>query len=159
MIMGVSGSGKTTVGRLIAKKLDWPFLDADDLHSNDTIAKMASGTPLNDADREPWLDKVALRISTAASGGENLIIACSALKNAYRRKLGVETLPIELVHLVAPHKTIRQRIEARAGHFFPAEILDSQYRILEPPSQAFVANATLTAESIATAVISRVLVP
>ncbi|MCG6498241.1 gluconokinase [Kitasatospora sp. A2-31] len=131
VVMGVSGCGKTTVGRRLADRLAVPFLDADDLHSAANRATMASGRPLDEADRRPWLEAVSEWIRTAAdrSGG---VLACSALRHAYRALLRPPGADVWFVHLSLDPALALQRISARKGHFMPPELLDSQYRTLEP---------------------------
>jgi len=136
VVMGVSGSGKTLVGRRLAERLGWRFQDADDLHPPGNVAKMRSGRPLDDADRGPWLDLVAAAIDTAVSRGEPVVVACSALRRAHRQRLGLPRGSVRLVHLTAPAGVIRKRIEQRVGHFMPATLLDSQLATLEPPGPA-----------------------
>ncbi|WP_344623780.1 gluconokinase [Kitasatospora arboriphila] len=131
VVMGVSACGKTTVGRRLADRLGVPFLDADDLHSAANRAKMASGRPLSEADRRPWLAAVAEWIHTAAdrSGG---VLACSALRREYRELLRPPGADVWFLHLALDPAVALQRISARKGHFMPPELLDSQYRLLEP---------------------------
>ena len=136
VVMGVSGSGKTLVGRRLAERLGWRFLGADDLHPPGHVAKMRSGRPLDDADRGPWLDLVAAAIDAAVSRGEPVVVACSALRRAHRQRLGLPRASVRLVHLTAPADVIRKRIEQRVGHFMPATLLDSQLATLEPPGPA-----------------------
>lgn len=134
--MGVSGSGKTTVGRLLAERLDVRFVDADDLHPPSNVAKMAGGTPLDDEDRRPWLDLVRAEIAWALGGGEGLVVACSALKQVYRERLVRPGEPIRVVFLSGDPETIARRLTARAGHFMPPGLLASQFEALEPPDDA-----------------------
>jgi carbohydrate kinase (thermoresistant glucokinase family) len=136
VVMGVSGSGKTVVGRRLAKRLGWRFLDADDVHPAANVQKMASGVPLDDADREPWLARLASELADAIARGQPVVLACSALKRAYRGQLGLPDPAIRLVHLDGPREVLRKRAEQRAGHFMPATLLDSQLATLEPPGAA-----------------------
>jgi gluconokinase len=135
VIMGVSGSGKTVVGHLLAARLGWAFHDADDFHPVENVRRMKSGQPLTDADREPWLTRLAALLDTAAEGTP-LVLACSALKRSYRQRLGLPHPGRRLVSLVGPADLLRKRIEQRAGHFMPATLLDSQLATLEPPAAA-----------------------
>jgi gluconokinase len=135
VIMGVSGSGKTVVGRLLAARLGWAFHDADDFHPAENVRKMEAGMPLDDSDREPWLTRLAAVLDTA-SGGPPLVLACSALKRRYRQRLGLPHPARRLVSLTGPADLLRKRIEQRAGHFMPATLLDSQLATLEPPAAA-----------------------
>jgi len=133
VIMGVSGSGKTDIGRRLAERLGWAFRDADEFHPAENIAKMRSGVPLVDADREPWLAALAAVLDRAVAKGLPLVLACSALKRGHRTRLGLPRPSIRLVHLDGPPEVIRKRIEQRAGHFMPATLLDSQLAALERP--------------------------
>jgi carbohydrate kinase (thermoresistant glucokinase family) len=133
VIMGVSGSGKTEIGRRLAERLGWAFRDADEFHPAENIAKMRAGVPLVDADREPWLAALAAVLDRAVAKGPPLVLACSALKRGHRTRLGLARTSIRLVHLDGPPEVIRKRIEQRAGHFMPATLLDSQLAALERP--------------------------
>jgi len=131
VVMGVSGSGKTTVGRAIAARAGWPFLDADDLHSPESIARMAAGIPLTDADRWPWLDRIADWI--AAHRGEPGIVACSALKRVYRDRLRAANPDLRFVYLKATPQEIADRLARRTDHFFPPALTRAQFRDLQEP--------------------------
>jgi gluconokinase len=134
VVMGVSGSGKTVVGRRLAVAIGSRFYDADDLHPPENVARMRAGTPLTDADREPWLVRLgALVDGTLADEGPGIVLACSALKRAYRHRLRVDDPRVRLVHLAGPEPVIRARIEARTDHYMPASLLPSQLAALEPP--------------------------
>jgi len=135
VVMGVSGCGKSTVGAALAQALGWPFLDADDFHPPQNVAKMAAGIPLTDEDRWPWLDRAvdALRTTTAAYG--NAVLACSALRHAYRARLG-HAGAIRFVHLRGDAATIAQRLATRQHRYMPAALLASQFATLEPPDDA-----------------------
>lgn len=132
VIMGVSGCGKSSVGEALAEALGGRYIEGDDMHSPASIAKMQAGTPLDDSDRWPWLDRVG---ETQARGENTTIVGCSALKRIYRDRIrkaaGREVL---FVHLFGPKEVIAQRIKARLGHFMPAWLLDSQFAALEPPT-------------------------
>ena len=133
VVMGVSGSGKTAVGRALARRLGMPFHDADDHHPPGNVAKMSRGEPLSDADRGPWLD--ALReLVTAALGDGGAVLACSALARRYRERIGTGRAGVRLVFLDGPPDLIRARIGARRDHFMPAALLDSQLAALERPA-------------------------
>ncbi len=127
--MGVSGSGKSTIGRALAERTGLPFLDADDFHPASNIKKMKSGQPLNDEDRKPWLERLAVELS--ASGG--CVLACSALKESYRNILESGSADITWVYLEASKELIRERLQKRSGHFMPPSLLDSQFQALEVP--------------------------
>src|SRR5688572_18958173 len=123
--MGVSASGKSTIGRLLAQRTGWPFLDADDLHPPHNRAKMEAGTPLTDADRWPWLGQVAEWIAQRADSG--CVVACSALKRAYRDQLREADPDLRLVYLQCDRDMIVERIGRRAGHFFPLSLVAAQF--------------------------------
>ena len=132
LLMGVSGSGKTTIGELVAKRLGWRFIDADDHHPAANVAKMAAGIPLQDEDRWPWLDT----LNGLLRAERDAVIACSALKEAYRRRLlkGVDGSCV--VYLEGSKALIAARVAARKHRYMPASLLDSQFATLEPPAQA-----------------------
>jgi gluconokinase len=129
VVMGVSGSGKTTVGAALADALGLRFVDGDALHPAANVAKMAAGIPLDDADRAPWLDAVG---AVLAAG--QVVVACSALKRAYRDRLRAAAPDLELVFLDGSRELLASRMAARPGHFMPASLLDSQLATLEPPT-------------------------
>ncbi len=130
VVMGVSGAGKTTVGIALAKALNVPFVDADDLHSDEAREKMARGEPLTDDDRWPWLARVAARLADPAHPAT--VIACSALKRVYRDALRVERPDIAFIHLTGTRGRVAERLRHRAGHFMPPALLESQLQTLEP---------------------------
>lgn len=134
LLMGVCGSGKTTLGEALAATLNAPFLDGDQRHPPANVAKMAAGQPLNDADRAPWLAAVRKAIDTALAKGSSLVITCSALKRAYRQTLGLDRPGLTAVHLTADPATLRRRLETRSGHFMKPGMLDSQLATLEAPT-------------------------
>lgn len=138
VIMGIAGSGKTTVGRLLAAELGWSFFDADELHPAANIAKMASGQPLDDADRGPWLARLRQLVDELVAAGTSAVLACSALKQSYRERLLGGCAEARLVYLKASRALLAQRLRERAHHFFPAELLDSQLAALEEPEDALV---------------------
>jgi len=131
--MGVSGSGKTTVGAALAHFLGWQFQEGDALHPPENVAKMRAGIPLDDEDRAPWLRAVAARIDEWRERGEAGVITCSALKRRYRDTIIGDRRGLRLIHLTAPPMLIAQRLAARHGHFMPATLLESQLATLEPP--------------------------
>ena len=130
--MGVCGSGKTSVGKIIASRMNWPFIEGDDLHPPANKAKMASGVPLTDADRWPWLDRIADRMRAIDEAGGSAVVACSALRQAYRDRLRGSGADLRFLHLTGDAGLIRQRMASRGGHFMPADLLDSQLATLEP---------------------------
>ena len=134
VVMGVSGAGKTTVGHMLADKLDGQFVDGDDLHPKVNIDKMKQGIALTDDDRRPWLDKVA-KVIRVHDGTKPLIVACSALKRSYRRQLGGD---FHLVYLKGTPKEIARRLQDRSDHFMLGVLLDSQFAALEEPDNALV---------------------
>jgi gluconokinase len=127
--MGVSGSGKSTVGAALAQRLRVPFVDADTLHPPANIAKMTAGEPLDDDDRYPWLEKVGEWLAGHPDGG---VVSCSALKRKYRDRLRAHRPGVEFLHLSAPRELIAGRLADRPGHFMPAALLQSQFDALEP---------------------------
>jgi gluconokinase len=137
--MGVSGSGKSTVGPALAAELDWPFLDADTLHPQANVAKMASGIPLTDADRWPWFDRIVAEMRRYAAAGKNVVVACSALKQAYRDRLASGG-SVRVVYLKGDAETIAPRLAGRKGHFMPPSLLASQFATLEEPDNAIVVD-------------------
>ncbi|MEL7473390.1 MAG: gluconokinase [Planctomycetota bacterium] len=134
VVMGVSGVGKTTIARALAERLGWMFEEGDALHPAANVAKMASGQPLNDDDRRPWLDAVAEWIDARRRARESGVITCSALKRQYRQRLIGDRAGVRLVHLRGDRSIIAQRMADRVGHFMPASLLDSQLATLEPPT-------------------------
>ena len=134
VVMGVSGSGKTTVASLLAATLGWQFQEGDGLHPPENVAKMSAGSPLTDADRLPWLRRIAETIDGWRARGESGVITCSALKRSYRDIIIGDRPEVRLVYLKGSPGLIRQRMAARHGHFMPTTLLDSQFSILEEPS-------------------------
>jgi gluconokinase len=133
IVMGVTGCGKTTVGALLAGRLGAVFLDGDDYHPPSNVAKMAKGTPLTDDDRWPWLDRLGDVVEEAVASQGRVVLACSALRQAYRARLaGACKAPPLFVHLAGERDLIHQRMTARREHFMPVALLDSQIETLEP---------------------------
>jgi carbohydrate kinase (thermoresistant glucokinase family) len=132
--MGVSGSGKTTIGLELAALSGSIFIDADDLHTDANKARMHAGIPLTDADRAPWLDAIAARLSLLIDAGQGAVLACSALKRAYRDRLRQAVPDLRVVFLDVPADVLRGRLTTRGDHFMPASLLDSQFADLEPPA-------------------------
>ena len=151
VLMGVSGSGKTTMGRRLAADLGWDFLDADDFHSAANKEKMARGLPLTDEDRAPWLGALAEALRERVRSGRGAILACSALRESYRETLRVDPA-VRFVHLKADVETIRRRLGGRRGHFFNAGLLTSQLEALEEPKDALVVDVTGAREATALAI-------
>lgn len=148
IVMGVAGSGKTTIGRRLAEALSWPFCDGDDLHPPANLEKMAAGLPLTDADRLPWLRELRRRIERHLDAGENAVIACSALKASYREILARDREAVRFVHLTGSPELIRRRLEQRQGHFMKALMLDSQLAALEPPADAVAVDVAGSPEEV-----------
>ena len=133
VMMGVAGSGKTTIARTLAERLGWRFQEGDALHPPANVAKMSAGTPLTDDDRWPWLHAIAAVIGTWRAEGASGIVTCSALKRAYRDILVGGHPDVRIVHLAGDKALIAARMAARQGHFMPTALLDSQFATLEPP--------------------------
>ena len=131
VVMGVSGSGKSTVGRALARLLGLPFVEGDSLHPPRNVSLMAAGIPLTDADRQGWLQAVAVQLAEAQQQG--VVVTCSALKYSYRELLRASAPDLRLVHLVGEPAVLAQRMSSRAGHYMPASLLQSQLDTLEPP--------------------------
>lgn len=146
VVCGVSGVGKTTVGKALAAKLRAEFADADDYHSQTNVAKMARGESLDDADREPWLRALRAAIEKWLESGVDVVLACSALKDAYRAQLSHGDARVRFALLEAPPEVIRERLERRHGHFAGPALLDAQLRALEHPDGALVVDATKTVD-------------
>ncbi len=143
IVMGVSGAGKTTVGKALAIHLGWDFLDADEFHPPENVAKMASGTPLADADRWPWLDILNAELRTREAAKSNVVLACSALKEAYRARLLDGLHQSRLVFMHADIGFIGARIATRKHKYMPASLLESQFATLEAPHDALPVHASL----------------
>ncbi|MSP05373.1 MAG: gluconokinase [Acetobacteraceae bacterium] len=134
VLMGVSGCGKTTVGKILAARLGWAFLEGDSLHPAVNIEKMATGMPLDDADRLPWLRAITARIDDWRRQGISGVVACSALKRSYRDILIGPRRDVRLIYLHGTYEEIDARLAERSGHFMPPTLLDSQFRALEKPT-------------------------
>src|ERR1700744_6687354 len=131
--MGVSGSGKSTIAKKLAERLHWSYEDGDQFHPASNVAKMHAGHPLTDEDRWPWLRAIAAEIDRACKAGEHLVIACSALKRAYRDILVHGRRDVRIVFLDGSQQLIASRLAKRTGHFMPPDLLPSQFRTLERP--------------------------
>jgi carbohydrate kinase (thermoresistant glucokinase family) len=147
LIMGVTGSGKSTTGKLVAERLDWVLLDADEFHPAENIAKMRSGIPLTEADRLPWLDAIHARLVVLHGEGKDIILACSALKESYRQRLA-KNLPVEIVYLKGSPVFIGKRLRERRGHFAGVPILAGQFADLEEPRESLTLSAELPAAEV-----------
>jgi carbohydrate kinase (thermoresistant glucokinase family) len=158
VVMGVAGAGKTTVGELIAHELDWPFVDGDDLHPKANIDKMRGGTPLTDSDRAPWLAAIGAWIDARAAAGQPGVVACSALKRAYRDTLRAGRPQVRIVYLRGSQDQIAERLAHRSGHFWPPELLASQFADLQEPGpdeDPIVVDIAEAPEAAAKAVITK----
>jgi gluconokinase len=148
IVMGVSGSGKTTVGRALADALTWRFSDADDFHSPENVEKMKNGIPLTDEDREPWLRSIRAAIEQWKRDEPGHVLACSALKGSYRQILGQNDPDVKFVFLQGGFDLISQRLKERKSHFFNAALLRSQFDALESPGNALVVDVAKDPQEI-----------
>lgn len=152
VVMGVSGCGKSTVGRLLARSIGAEFLEGDELHPPRNIERMTAGIALTDTDRRDWLLAVAQQLADARAGQHALIVSCSALKRVYRDMLRAATRDLAFVHLQGSRELMASRLQARPGHFMPASLLESQLQTLEPPradERAITLDAVLPPAQIA----------
>jgi len=134
IVMGVSGSGKTTVAELIARRLGWPFMEGDRLHPEANVEKMRQGVPLTDADRAPWLDRIGEELKRWAAEGQSGVLTCSALKRAYRDRIRAARPDVRLVYVKGSEALIQSRVAARHHEYMPASLLRSQFEALEEPA-------------------------
>jgi gluconokinase len=158
VLMGVSGSGKTTVGQLLSSPLKWQFADADDYHSPENVEKMRHGIPLTDADREPWLDTLTHLIASWIENRQNAILACSALKRTYRERLRLNS-DVHFVYLKGSPDLLQQRLRARVGHFMTANMLESQIATLEEPEDAITVDIDRSLQEIVVEIQKRLGLP
>ena len=147
LVMGVAGSGKSTVGHLLAERLGWVFLEADNFHSAANKEKMRRGIHLTDADRIPWLEAMHAELQARDAAGKSVVLACSALKEEYRRLL-TSGLNVKTVYLRGSKELIADRLRKRSGHFAGEAILEDQFAVLEEPQNAFVVDVTDAPEKI-----------
>ena len=155
ILMGVSGVGKTTIGQILSGKLGWPLFDADEFHSAANIEKMRNGIPLEDADRWPWLDRMNAMLKDREGRGESVLLACSALKQAYRDRLTKGTAELRWIYLKGQFDLIQARLEARKGHYMKAGLLESQFAALEEPGDALNVDIDDTPDAIADSILRR----
>lgn len=148
LVMGVSGSGKTTVGLELARTLGWRFVDADDFHPPANVAKMRAGSPLNDDDRSPWLAALRREIDRGLATDDSLVVACSALKERYRAILNADPARVTIVHLTGDRALLQARLETRPGHFMNPALLSSQLADLEIPADAIRCDIALSPRDI-----------
>ncbi|MFB2917996.1 gluconokinase [Aerosakkonema funiforme] len=148
IIMGVSGSGKSTIGQMLASALNWSFSDADSFHSSANVEKMSKGIPLSDADRIPWLLAMQRAIAQWLQEERDMVLACSALKSTYREMLDIDPDRIRLVYLKGSFELIQKRLESRQNHFMNKELLQSQFDTLEEPKSAIIVDASQPPETL-----------
>ena len=140
LVMGVSGAGKSSVGAALARALDWRFLDADDFHPPANVARMAAGIALGDEDRWPWLDRIHGELERIEASGGSAVLACSALKQAYRQRLSRGLASVKTVYLHGSYELIHARAATRVHRYMPAALLQSQFDALEPPQDAIAVD-------------------
>jgi len=148
LVMGVAGSGKTTLGHQLASELSWAFYDADDFHPPENVAKMAAGTPLTDDDRLPWLEALRARIDDSLRTGESAVATCSALKESYRSIVMPATDRVKLIYLRGSRELLHQRLATRVGHFMKPSMLDSQLDALEEPRDALILDIAQSPQAL-----------
>jgi gluconokinase len=153
IIMGPTGAGKTTVGRLLAERIGCRFYDADDFHPEPNVANMRAGVPLTDQDRWPWIDALHTLVWDATTRGDSIVLACSALKQSYRDRLTAGVPGVRFVYLKADPALLHARLEERRGHFMPAALVASQLDDLEEPKDAITIDASLPPEHVVDAVL------
>lgn len=155
LIMGVAGSGKTTIGQRVAGRLGWPYFEADDFHSAANKDKMGRGIPLDDYDRAPWLAAIRAKMDECRAEGRKAVFTCSALKDRYRVTLLGGTADTLLVYLAADPETIAARLGRRQGHFMKADMVRSQFEALEPPADALTIDVRTPIDDIVATLVAR----
>ena len=158
VLMGVTGAGKTTIGRLLAQQLGWKFLDGDEFHPAANVEKMRQGIPLTDADREPWLDTLHQVIAIAIASREDLVLACSALKRQYRDRLLLAP-QVKLIYLKGSRELVTNRLHDRHGHFATASLLAGQFADLEEPGDALTVDISGSPQQIVSAICDSLHLP
>ena len=148
VVMGVAGSGKTTVGELLAQQLGWSFYDADAFHPPENIEKMANGIPLNDIDRAPWLTALHSLISTSLRENRPAVLACSALKESYRQRLLEKNDGVQIVYLKGSYDLLWSRLSHRKDHYMKPQMLQSQFETLEEPENALTVDVSMPVNSL-----------
>jgi gluconokinase len=155
VLMGVSGTGKTAVGTRLARALGGEFVEGDDYHPPANVEKMRSGVPLDDADRQPWLETLSREIGKWLDAGKTVVLACSALKQHYRDILKAGRAGVRFVHLEGDKDLIRSRLAKRRGHYMPASLLDSQFAALEEPRDAITVSVEATPDEIVAEIVKQ----
>jgi gluconokinase len=159
VLMGVTGTGKSTVGKLLASQFGWTFVEGDDFHPKDNVEKMRQGIALDDEDRKPWLDAIRHRLEQASQRNENVVLACSALKHSYQHYLaGFDPEAVRFVYLFGSQEVIKQRLAKRTGHFMNPALLASQFEALEPPEDAIRVDVNQTPAAIVAEIRSRLAI-
>lgn len=159
VLMGVAGAGKTHVGSALAMRLGWQFVDADEHHSAANIAKMRAGIPLSDEDREPWLESLRQLIARFASEGRHCVIACSALRGAFRQRLASAGDEVVFVHLRVSPATAEHRARTRPGHFLPSHLVESQFSALEVPENAIIVDGEAPVDEVVRRIVDEAGLP
>jgi gluconokinase len=159
ILMGVSGSGKTTIGQQLAQSLGWAFYDGDDFHPQVNIDKMRQGIPLTDDDRDSWLTALRQLIDSLLQNDQSAVLACSALKQAYRNRLQRDSEKVRLVYLKGDYDLIRQRLTNRQGHFMRADLLRSQFATLEEPQGVLTVDISEPPERLVATIKTAFLLP
>jgi gluconokinase len=162
VVMGPAGAGKTTIGTLLARSLGWRYLEADDFHSPANVERMRRGVPLTDADRAPWLASIRAALRDALANGAHVVLACSALKEEYRGALvppNAKSQDVRFVYLRASAALLRERLAHRVGHFAGPELVDSQLKTLEEPSDALWVDASRSPEEIVARIREQLALP
>ncbi len=154
IIMGVSGCGKTTIGKMLSAKLNWKYFEGDEYHPQENIEKMKNGIPLNDSDRKPWLLKLQYIINDALSKKVNIIITCSSLKESYRKILKVSN-EVRFIYLKGSYSLIEKRMNERKDHFMKPGMLKSQFDALEEPTDAIIVDIDNSSENILIQILSK----